>query len=282
MLAYLERLIVHTFSPMVSELDWRLSFPYQIAFQKVRTKMSTMVRRISSRVRSTRESPSLPMFSLTFLSSSMFSWLFFGPMLSRYDHSSPYFSIVTYIIPTLLGRLRHLPFVQKMLDNALIYEVCMREPKPRTEEGSASLFFFLSRLIVFSRNGVEKCLNFISILFLDSSNLSMLKWLSFLPCHHFDVLLPFYPPGAYTGTGRGLYLLQQQQQQQQGSSAKVYLFATVARGNFSGAARDICVERTAGEDFRCFTFSFVFSSTTTMMITAVMNKQNPACVCPVV
>ena len=31
------------------------------------------------------------------------------------------------------------------------------------------------------------------------------------------VLLPFYPPGAYTGVGRGLYLLQQQQE----SSAKV-------------------------------------------------------------
>ena len=44
-------------------------------------------------------------------------------MLSRYEHSSPYFSIVTYIIPTLLGRLRHLPFVQKMLDHALIHEV---------------------------------------------------------------------------------------------------------------------------------------------------------------
>ena len=44
-------------------------------------------------------------------------------MLSRYEPSSPYFSIVTYIIPTLLGRLRHLPFVQKMLDNALIHEV---------------------------------------------------------------------------------------------------------------------------------------------------------------
>jgi hypothetical protein len=55
----------------------------------------------------------------------MFSWLFFGPMLSRYEHSSPYFSIVTYIIPTLLGRLRHLPFVQKMIDNALIHEVCI-------------------------------------------------------------------------------------------------------------------------------------------------------------
>lgn len=55
----------------------------------------------------------------------MFSWLFFGPMLSRYEHSSPYFSIVTYIIPTLLGRLRHLPFVQKMLDHALIHEVCI-------------------------------------------------------------------------------------------------------------------------------------------------------------
>jgi hypothetical protein len=55
----------------------------------------------------------------------MFSWLFFGPMLSRYEHSSPYFSIVTYIIPTLLGRLRHLPFVQKMLDNAFIHEVCI-------------------------------------------------------------------------------------------------------------------------------------------------------------
>jgi hypothetical protein len=46
-------------------------------------------------------------------------------MLSRYEHSSPYFSIVTYIIPTLLGRLRHLPFVQKMIDNALIHEVCI-------------------------------------------------------------------------------------------------------------------------------------------------------------
>lgn len=46
-------------------------------------------------------------------------------MLSRYEHSSPYFSIVTYVIPTLLGRLRHLPFVQKMLDNAFIHEVCM-------------------------------------------------------------------------------------------------------------------------------------------------------------
>ena len=55
----------------------------------------------------------------------MFSWLFFGPMLSRYDHKSPYFSIVTYVIPTLLGRLRHLPFVQKMLDNAFIHEVCI-------------------------------------------------------------------------------------------------------------------------------------------------------------
>ncbi|CAF2630743.1 unnamed protein product [Rotaria sp. Silwood2] len=54
---------------------------------------------------------------------SMFSWLFFGPMLSRYEHSSPYFSIVTYIIPTLLGRLRHLPFVQKILDNALMNEL---------------------------------------------------------------------------------------------------------------------------------------------------------------
>lgn len=46
-------------------------------------------------------------------------------MLSRYDHSSPYYSIVTYVIPTLLGRLRHLPFVQKMLDNAFIHEVCI-------------------------------------------------------------------------------------------------------------------------------------------------------------
>ncbi|CAF3467437.1 unnamed protein product [Rotaria socialis] len=46
---------------------------------------------------------------------------------------------------------------------------------------------------------------------------SMLKWLSFLPCHHFDRLSPFYPPGAYTGVGRGLYLLQQQQE----SSAKL-------------------------------------------------------------
>ncbi|CAF3444549.1 unnamed protein product [Rotaria sp. Silwood1] len=54
---------------------------------------------------------------------SMFSWLFFGPMLSRYEHSSPYFSIVTYIIPTLLGRLRHLPFVQKILDNTLMNEL---------------------------------------------------------------------------------------------------------------------------------------------------------------
>ena len=58
-------------------------------------------------------------------------------MLSRYDHSSPYFSIVTYIIPTLLGRLRHLPFVQKMLDNALIYEVCMSVPR-RGLKGSAA------------------------------------------------------------------------------------------------------------------------------------------------
>ncbi|CAF2630729.1 unnamed protein product [Rotaria sp. Silwood2] len=41
---------------------------------------------------------------------------------------------------------------------------------------------------------------------------SMFKWLSFLPCHHFDRLSPFYPPGAYTGVGRGLYLLQQQQE----------------------------------------------------------------------
>jgi hypothetical protein len=48
----------------------------------------------------------------------------------------------------------------------------------------------------------------------------MFKWLSFLPCHHFDRLLPFYPPGAYTGVGRGLYLLQQQQE----SSAKVYYY----------------------------------------------------------
>ncbi|CAF1009472.1 unnamed protein product [Rotaria sordida] len=54
---------------------------------------------------------------------SMFSWLFFGPMLSRYEHTSPYFSIVTYIIPTLLGRLRHLPFVQKILDNTLMNEL---------------------------------------------------------------------------------------------------------------------------------------------------------------
>ncbi|CAF3631349.1 unnamed protein product [Rotaria socialis] len=54
---------------------------------------------------------------------SMFSWLFFGPMLSCYEHSSPYFSIVTYIIPTLLGRLRHLPFVQKILDNACMNEL---------------------------------------------------------------------------------------------------------------------------------------------------------------
>ncbi|UJR30942.1 hypothetical protein I4U23_018454 [Adineta vaga] len=46
---------------------------------------------------------------------------------------------------------------------------------------------------------------------------SLFKWLAFLPCHHFDQLLPFYPPGAYTGVGRGLYLLQQQQ----GSSAKL-------------------------------------------------------------
>ena len=121
----------------------------------------------------------------------MFSWLFFGPMLSRYEHSSPYFSIVTYIIPTLLGRLRHLPFVQKMLDNALIHEVCM----------IVEVGVFLPMMF-----------------FLDLNNLSMLKWLSFLPCHHFDRLLPFYPPGAYTGVGRGLHLLQQQQE----SSAKVY------------------------------------------------------------
>ncbi|CAF0949455.1 unnamed protein product [Adineta steineri] len=40
MLAYLERLIVHSFSPMDSEIDWRLSLPYQIVFQKVRTKMN--------------------------------------------------------------------------------------------------------------------------------------------------------------------------------------------------------------------------------------------------
>ncbi|CAF1494441.1 unnamed protein product [Adineta ricciae] len=46
---------------------------------------------------------------------------------------------------------------------------------------------------------------------------NMFKWLAFLPCHHFDQLLPFYPPGAYTGVGRGLYLLQQQQ----GKSAKL-------------------------------------------------------------
>ena len=123
----------------------------------------------------------------------MFSWLFFGPMLSRYEHSSPYFSIVTYIIPTLLGRLRHLPFVQKMLDNALIHEVCM----------IVEVGIFLPMMF-----------------FLDLINLSMFKWLSFLPCHHFDRLLPFYPPGAYTGVGRGLYLLQQQQE----SSAKVYYF----------------------------------------------------------
>jgi hypothetical protein len=48
----------------------------------------------------------------------------------------------------------------------------------------------------------------------------MLKWLSLLLRHHFDRLLPFYPPGAYTGVGRGLYLLQQQQE----SSAKVYVY----------------------------------------------------------
>ncbi|CAF0988735.1 unnamed protein product [Rotaria magnacalcarata] len=54
---------------------------------------------------------------------SMFSWLFFGPMLSCYEHSSPYFSIVTYIIPTLLGHLRHLPCVQKLLDNACMNEL---------------------------------------------------------------------------------------------------------------------------------------------------------------
>ncbi|CAM4903023.1 unnamed protein product [Rotaria socialis] len=40
MLAYLERLIVHSFSPWNSDIDWRLSLPYQIAFQKVRTKMN--------------------------------------------------------------------------------------------------------------------------------------------------------------------------------------------------------------------------------------------------
>jgi hypothetical protein len=116
-------------------------------------------------------------------------------MLSRYEHSSPYFSIVTYIIPTLLGRLRHLPFVQKMLDNALIHEVCIMSERERESKGFLRIIFFL-----------------------DLINLSMFKWLSFLPCHHFDRLLPFYPPGAYTGVGRGLYLLQQQQE----SSAKVY------------------------------------------------------------
>jgi hypothetical protein len=49
MLAYLERLIVHSFAPIDSEIDWRLSFPYQIVFQKVRTKMDTTVRIISSK-----------------------------------------------------------------------------------------------------------------------------------------------------------------------------------------------------------------------------------------
>lgn len=78
----------------------------------------------------------------------MFSWLFFGPMLSRYEHSSPYFSIVTYIIPTLLGRLRHLPFVQKMIDNALIHEVCIQSLDrlysnlEYMREGFSKSFFF--------------------------------------------------------------------------------------------------------------------------------------------
>jgi hypothetical protein len=133
----------------------------------------------------------------------MFSWLFFGPMLSRYEHSSPYFSIVTYIIPTLLGRLRHLPFVQKMIDNALIHEVCIVHQ---------------SIVLVFHERLVGRFFFCRIIFFLDLSNLSMFKWLSFLPCHHFDQLLPFYPPRAYTGVGRGLYLLQQRQE----SSAKVY------------------------------------------------------------
>jgi hypothetical protein len=44
MLAYLERLIVHSFSAIDREIDWRLSFPYQIVFQKVRTKMDLTVR----------------------------------------------------------------------------------------------------------------------------------------------------------------------------------------------------------------------------------------------
>jgi len=53
----------------------------------------------------------------------------------------------------------------------------------------------------------------------------MFKWLSFLPCHHFDRLLPFYPPGAYNGIGRGLHLLQQQQE----SSVKVYFLLLFIR-----------------------------------------------------
>jgi len=35
---------MHTFSPMDSEADWRLSFPYQIIFQSVRTKLNPTVR----------------------------------------------------------------------------------------------------------------------------------------------------------------------------------------------------------------------------------------------
>lgn len=33
---------------MDSEIDWRLSFPYQVAFQKVRTKLTDTVRFVPS------------------------------------------------------------------------------------------------------------------------------------------------------------------------------------------------------------------------------------------
>ena len=74
MLAYLERLIVHSFSPINSGTDWRLSHPYQIAFQKVRTKMDSTVRLVFPQVYSSRFPPppeklsALPLRSLYSLS----------------------------------------------------------------------------------------------------------------------------------------------------------------------------------------------------------------------
>ena len=78
MLAYLERLIIHSFAPLDSQLDWRLSFPYQIVFQKVRTKMDRTVRNIMHRflysviVEDSRRKSIVPfslfLFSLTRLS----------------------------------------------------------------------------------------------------------------------------------------------------------------------------------------------------------------------